>query len=463
MLERHLRLHARSDAHLRVAFAFRRRLAFERTWDECGTEPVDADCSGALQCIEGEGCTSTVLNEDSPFYEFSCSLDQQFEFRTTLDADCRCFENQVTSGPDVCDRPTRIGGTGVRIGAGPSMVGVFGATYNGGFVEGDVVNGDELIVAVQHGGSSARQGLIMAIDTVSGDRRVLSGFHPDTGTVGSGPAFEHAIDVRLGPDGNYYALSDANTARQSSIIRVDPLTGNRTLAWKGQTAGFGQCLTGSISGAANGTPVQYTDLGFAVDDDGAFYLGYANAQVDGRGIVKISADGSTCTFITAQGTRQDGFSRGTGPDLGGFVQGFALRDGNIYAFTTQPKQLLEIDLATGDRRAIFSSGVAGLIGERWANFDDARGLLWTTGLNNTVTIVGVNLAQPQPLLDVFSSCGDAAFPFFPLCAAGPVGNNTQNLAGSYVDPATGRFFIAQDNVGILELEVETGNSIIISL
>ncbi len=215
-------------------------------------------------------------------------------------------------------------------------------------------------------------------------------------------------------------------------------------------------------------PVQYTDLGFAIDADGAFYLGYANAQADGRGVVKIAADGQTCSYVTADGARQDGFSRGTGATLGGFVQGFALRGGEgasgaLYAFTTQPRQLLRIDLATGDRTAVVTAAAAGIIGERWAAFDDVHGVLWTSGLQNSVTIVGVNLVQPQPLLDVFDTCGDPAFPFFPLCAAGPININTQNIAGIYVDAATGRSFLAQDNVGIVEFEVETGNSAIISL
>ena len=434
------------------------RIAFERIYETCGAEPTDADCAEGLFCFDGEGCTSSVLNEDSPFYEFSCPLVQHFEFRTSFDADCRCFENQLPSGPDVCDRPTRVSATGFRQGAGPSMVDIFGATYNGGFVEGD-----ELIVAVQHGGSSARKGLIMGISTNNGDRRVISGEHPDVGTVGTGPAFAHAIDVRLGPDGNYYALSDVSAARESSILRIDSATGDRTTAWQGNNTDFGQCLTGNLNSAANGVPVQYTDLGFAVDDAGNFYLGYANAVADGRGIVRISADGSSCEFVTADGVRQDGFTRGTGPVLGGFVQGYAIRDGNIYAFTTQPKQFLEIDLATGNRRAIVVAQAAGIIGERWVNFDDVRGLAWTTGLASTVTIVGVDLDQPVPLLDISSSCGDPAFPFFPQCAGGPINNNTQNIAGSYVDSATGRIFVAQDNVGILEFELETGNSIILSL
>ena len=435
-------------------------LFVEKRFDTCGETPTSTTCVEGLVCREGPGCTSSVLDETSPYYAFSCPLDQQLEFPTSFEADCRCFINQGTDGPDVCDRPTRVAQTGFRQGTGPSMFNVVGAELNGG-----VIDGNDILVATQWGSSSDRHGLILAVDKTTGNRRVISGDLPDQ-SVGSGPPFGFAIDVRRGPDGALYVLNDVVTARQTEIIRVNKSTGARTLVWRGADPAFGQCPTGDPSAAGRGVPVQYTDLGFAIDGQGAFYLGYANAITDGRGIVKIAATGATCTTVTANGTRPDGFTRGSGPGLGGFVQGFAIDGGSILAFTTQPKQLLRIDLATGNRTTVVQAQSGGIIGERWVIPDAARQLLWTVGFQNSVTIVGVDtrVATTQPkLLDLFSSCGDASFPDFPICAGGPININNQNYGGAFLDGASGRIFFAQDSVSLVEVELSTGNSIIHSL
>jgi hypothetical protein len=435
-------------------------LFVEKRFETCGSTPTSTTCADGLVCREGPGCTSSVLDETSPFYEFSCPLDQQLEFPTSFDADCRCFINQGTDGPDVCDRPTRVAQTGFRQGSGPSLFGVNGAELNGG-----IIDGNDILVAAQWGSSSDRHGLILGVDKVTGNRRVISGALPDQ-NVGSGPDFAFAIDVRKGPDGNLYVLNDVVTARQTEIVRVNKSTGARTLVWRGADPAFGQCPSGDPTAAARGVPVQYTDLGFAIDSAGAFYLGYANAITDGRGIVKISANGATCTTVTANGTRPDGFTRGSGPTLGGFVQGFAIEGTSILAFTTQPKQLLRIDLATGNRTTVVQAASGGIIGERWVIPDTARQLLWTVGFQNSVTIVGVDTrvqtTQPK-LLDLFSSCGDPAFPDFPICAGGPININNQNYGGAFLDAPSGRLFFAQDSVSLVEVELSTGNSIIHSL
>ena len=88
------------------------------------------------------------------------------------------------------------------------------------------------------------------------------------------------------------------------------------------------------------------------------------------------------------------------------------------------------------------------------------------GFQNSVTIVGVDTrvqtTQPK-LLDLFSSCGDPAFPDFPICASGPININNQNYGGAFLDAASGRLFFAQDSIALVEVELSTGNSIIHSL
>jgi hypothetical protein len=430
----------------------------EKFFTTCGADPTITTCAEGLVCEDGIGCTSSVLDESSPYYSFSCPLVQQLANPTALDADCRCFINQATSGPDVCDGPSRIAAEGFRQGSGPSMVGVFEGRLNGG-----IIDGDELVVATQWGGSSARRGLLLGVNKNTGNRRIVSGEHP-TATVGAGPPFAFAIDVKKGADNNYYVLSDPTLAKATEIVRVTPATGARTLVWRGNDSAFGQCLTGDPTAAARGVSLQYTDLGFALDGAGNFYLGYANPITDGRGIVRISANGLTCTTVTAHGTRPDGFTKGTGAELGGFVQGFALEASSILAFTTQPKQLLRIDLASGNRTVIVRPQSGGIIGERWVLPDTGRNLLWTVGFMNSTTITAVDESvSPPRLLDVFSSCGDEAFPFFPICLGGPLNINSLNYGGVFLDSTSGRLFFSQDAKSIVEFELATGNSIIHSL
>jgi hypothetical protein len=418
---------------------------------------VVRECGDRMEC-GGGACTSSVADTSSPYYEFSCPLVQQLALKTSLEADCRCLINNTPiSGVEVCGRPFDRGTSGKRFGAGPSLVGLANGHYSGGFIEGD-----ELIVAAYWGSSTAQRGLLVGIDVNTGDRRLISGDH--NGTVrGAGPGFTYALDARKGPDNNYYVMTQSVLPSAPTIYRVNPTTGDRTVVWRGQNAAFGQCAAGDPSAQAQGIYVQYTNNGFAVDAQGAFYVGYANVQRDGRGVVKISANGQTCSFLTATGTRADGLTRGSGPELGGFVQGFTLRNNKLVVQITQPKSMLEIDLTTGNRTELITAQAAGIFGERWSVWDAARSVYWTAGLQGTVTIAAVDPAR-RLIMDIFSSCGTTEFPWYPLCAGtGPIRINSQNYGGIWMHPTNGNLLVAQDSVSIVEFEVATGNSVIRSL
>jgi hypothetical protein len=418
---------------------------------------VVRECADKEECVDGM-CTSSVLDMASPYYQYSCPLVQQLEHKTSLEADCRCAPNNTANSPvKVCGRPYDRGTQGVRIGGGPSLVGLANAHYSGGFIDGN-----ELIVAAYWGASTQQRGMLLGINVETGDRRLISGDH--NGTVrGSGPGFTYALDARKGANGDYYVMTQSVTPSAPSIFRVNPTTGDRTLAWRGQDASFGQCAAGDPAAAAQGIYVQYTNTGFTMDAAGNFYLGYANVQRDGRGLVKISANGQTCSFIAATGARADGLTRGTGPDLGGFVQGFSIRNNKLIAHTTQPKSLVEIDLTTGNRTVLFTTSIAGDIGERWSLWDATRNVYWTAGLPSSVTIVAYDPAQNKRL-DVFQDCGSPSFPWFPLCPGiGPIKINSLNYGGMWMHPTNGNLLFAHDSVSIVEFEPSTGNSVIRSL
>ncbi len=415
---------------------------------------VVRECSEREQCRLGQ-CTSSVLDPSSPYYSASCPLEQQLDHPTALPADCRCFTNNGSvNGVPICGRPYDRGVQGVMVGQGPRVVGLANGRYNGGELVGNT-----LYVAASWGGSTAQKGAVLAVDLTTGDRTLISG-ELGQDTAGSGPALSWVIDVRKGPDGNLYALTQALSPAAPTIVRIRPSTGQRTVVWRGQDAAFGQCPAGDPDASQS---VQYTNSGFAVDTSGRFYLGYANAIRDGRGVVRISADGTSCAYLTASGTREDGLIRGAGPALGGFVQGFSFKGNALIATTTQPKSLVSIDLTSGDRTVLFTGANAGAIGERWTAWDPTRNLYWTVGLMNSVTIVAFDPARNKTL-DVFQGCGDPAFPWYPLCpGAGPIKINSLNYGGFWVHPQTGNLWFAQDGVSIVELEVGTANSVIRSL
>ena len=421
-------------------------------------------------------CQSTVIDPSGKFGDMSCPLTQHFAYKTSLEVDCRCGPNQEPlHGADPCSFiNTRVsesdaikgerleGEARNRFGSGPSMADAYNAQYSGGFI---IQETRELIVANRWDGSHAPKGVIFSVNLDSGDRRVISGQYPtNTGVeeVGTGPSFTHAIDVRLGPDGMYYVFADSQQTADATIFRVDPATGARTIAWdapdsettweEAQESPFGQCVDGYGTGV-----VQYSQLGFAVDEQGRFYVGYANVQRDGRGIVRISADGSECEYVTATGAREDGMTRGSGNDLGGFVQGYTFHDGKLWAFTTQPKKLWSIDVETGDRVEHMEARSAGALGERWQVWDEGRQIMWTVGLSNNVAIVGVDLER-QVAYHAKTDCGQVDW--LPMCLGGPGKIISQNLGGAWLDESTGNLFFAQKGDGIIEYEVSTGNSVI---
>lgn len=408
-------------------------------------------CPAGLVCSQGQ-CKSSVKDASSPLYSRSCTLTQHLSNPTSLPGDCRCLDNRAqTNGIDACKRPYDAAKSGTKLGDGPSFGLLPNAHISGGFIDSA---SNTLIASVYWDGSSAPKGLVVSYDLSTWGRRFVSGEWKNElpQQAGSGPAFTHLKDIRPGADGKWYALS--YKPQKPQIFRVDPTTGARSVIWTGGEAGFGQCASGDPK--AQGKSVQYTADGFAVDADGSFLLGYANPQRDGRGIVRISANGASCSYVTASGKRADGMTRGVGDEMRGFVQGFALHDGAIWAFTTGEKRLWAVDPATGDRRVKSTTAV----GERWAVWDAKRAVLWTAGLQNSVTVGAFDPATGRAV-NVFKDAGKV--PWLPLAAEGPIRINSLNYGPMFVNPATGTLLLGHDSIGLLEFEPETGNSFVRSL
>ncbi|MEM9696320.1 MAG: hypothetical protein AAGA56_27495 [Myxococcota bacterium] len=399
---------------------------------------------------------TSIKDPRSPFASRGCRLKHHLRHKTGLDADCRCSNNRTPkSGLDPCKRPYDAAKSGVVLGGGPSFARMHNAHLSGGFVDRPR---NRLIASVYWSGSSNGKGLIVSYDLKTWRRRFISGDY-EVGqarkTAGSGPAFDHLKDVKPGSDGKWYGLS--YKSRRLRIFRIEPRDGRRSVVWEAGDPKYGQCPSGTPDArSARSRVVQYTHEGFAVDRDGSFLLGYANPIRDGRGIVRVSKDGRNCAYLTASGNRKDGLKRGSGPEMRGFVQGFTLHHGSLWAFTTGEKKLWQIDPRSGDRKVAASRP----LGERHNVWDTKRKGFWTSGFLSSVTL-GAFDPQTKQFMNVFRVCCKGPS-WFPLCAQGPIVINSLNYGPVFALP-NGNLALGQDSVGLVEFEPETGNSMIRSL
>ncbi|PKN56529.1 MAG: hypothetical protein CVU56_15620 [Deltaproteobacteria bacterium HGW-Deltaproteobacteria-14] len=439
------------------------------------------DCPGQITCNSVGGapaCRSSVASASAPYYERSCGLVHQIEHPTTLDGDCRCSNNRVPSaGIRECVSAQYLD-PAVSFGAGPRVRPLAQPHINGGLFDAAA---RELIVGVDWSSSAhPSSGLVLAVNVDSGDRRVVSGGYEDAAgaftEIGSGPSLRKVIDVRRGPDGKLYAVSVAGTSTTLEIVRVDPTTGARTVAWRAQDAAFGQCPSGDPARLG----VQVNDRGFAVDDQGRFYLGFTNTSAygEGVGVVRVAADGASCAFVTRSGSQP--LNTYAGVDVGagyafdrGRYQGFALKDGALWAIQSAYLSLVEVDLATGDRTQVSSAststGVIGGgptnasgIGQRWVVWDEARGLWWASGANNRRVLTAIDPATGDRT-EAYCLASNPDRPWRELCLGGALIAGYQNEGGMWLDPASGDLLIAHENFSIVRVDVVHGNSMRISL
>lgn len=378
-------------------------------------------------------------------------LVQHAEFPTAFPCDCRYFKNCAPRGGlSPCKRPQDLAKAGEHLGKGPSLAGGHNAHYSGGFVEPG-----SLYVAAYWAGLSEAKGAIVKVALETGERTLVSGVMPSGEEAGSGHAFCHVIDVQRGPDGSLFAFVLPNKPSSHEIVAIDEVSGGRCLVWKGRDERFGQLVL-----ADGKTSVQYSGTGFAVDKDGSFLVGISHPQ-SGRGLVRISSSGETVVPVSVFSSDQS-IVKGKGNELRGFLQGYTLRDDKLFAFTTQPKQFLEIDLATGDRTVLISGNAAGAMGERWALWDETYQVWWLCGFQNSVCVVAFD-PKTKKTFNAFKG-GGKDFTWFPLGAGGPFAINSLNYGGVWKHPDhTDRLLLAHDSVAIVELEISSGNSRVLSL
>ena len=448
--------------------------------NSCGVEDgVVESCAAGLFCVEheaGPACTSSVADPDSPYYTDSCQLTQYISQPTSLIADCRCLENRaLTGGLPLCWRPFEAYQAGYAWGAGVRAADHPGAHIYGGFLDADL--GAIFAVVDWSSASYPNEGYVEAVDITTGDRSVVSGRYLKDGAaveVGTGHPLSDVVDVQRGPDGQLYVWSGTNVSGE--IVRVDPVTGERTLVWQRDGAGFAVCDNGR-----DGKSVQTRADGFAIDASGAFLLGFANTSPfgEGLGVIRIAGTGAeqTCTTVSRSGTMSEnawfGQPIGGGWDFtSGWLAGFELHEGKLLAVNAFDLTLYSVDLTTGDRARITSASSATPLGDgptgasgvglRWVRWDATRQQVWTVGRQGETQIV---LVDPADGTRTSLSCsGPTGVPGL-ACISGALATGlSQGFGGFWFDPDDSDLVVfSHDSFGVVLLEVSTGNSLILSL
>lgn len=437
---------------------------------------------GTLNERAGSHCASSMdeSQRGSPFYQYACDVEIYMHATTSLEMDCRC--NRSNANMQECRPGSDAWGMGLRRGTGPHIHGINFAKWGPGFI-----HQGELFAPVHYTGGNAgsiKPGAIYAINLTTGDRRVVSGSYLGANgrvDVGSGytlqgEALPFIVSIKLGADGMIYAAG-SNTLTDVEITRIDPSNGARTLVWRRQNIAdaantaypYGQCFDGRVSTAYAGgfQPVQYAERAFALGPNGTFYLGWNN---DGVGVVRISADGTTCTHVSrwaSNNTTQPLPDIGTGvtPQYG-TINGLLHRNGVIYANTKDV--MLAIDATTGDRSMFSNVAGIGGIGETSFFVDEVRGLFFACGTdaarkcsvhsltdgNNAQGLF--QIGQTQPLLV-------GKYPQLQGAKGALDNNNYNGFAAVALDPQDPNVLYFLVLSGVIKYEIDTGNSYFMSM
>lgn len=392
-----------------------------------------------FQCLSSLSSSSQL---SSGWWGNPCTGKPELEMPTNLMIDCRCTTQKDRQQSDPrfvqCKGPQAFTGTPTRVGTGPSWVELRGdKAYTGGFF--DAAN-REFIVGARFTDSTFPKatGLVFAINVDTGNRRILSGTYPDpvegVKRIGCGAAAADCAspqriaddlggveDVRPDPKDPKSLIAYVNGAGiGTQIVRIEKATGKRTLVWAenidaqkslvapSATANSDQCSNG-VPATSSGTKlVQLNPMGWTMDAAGNHYFGVIpnGAPLGPTGIVRISVDGKTCSWVTryfrdlasTSGPKNEfrGNDIGSGPTniIADRWGALVMHDGKLWG--TNASAIATVDPATGNRTVVTNAaiqgavGTGGSIGDRWLKWDPTRKVVWATGAFNKTVIAAVD-------------------------------------------------------------------------
>jgi hypothetical protein len=336
-----------------------------------------------------------------------------------------------------------------------------------------------------------------------GNRKVISGKYLSKKgdvDVGTGETLHTVRTIRRGKDGMLYAFT-MDAGNPATIVKVDPATGNRTTIWTEKAILYSdkpefpkdQCEQGSVPqapGVTGSVPAssrrsKQVNGGWAPfemnPNTGEFYL-IPLPATGPIGIMKISADGKECSWVTrmkAQGNNKYadnaenkakpdyGQPNGSGP-RGAGITNMTFPGTNIYHHEIKGKAWLYVssgntywraDLETGDRELVVQQEP----GDTHSVWDAKRNFLWTSGTGNGSGIAPITINDEDNVKlggNIF--CLNPSAAFF-QCVRGPGEVGPLLRGGLFLDPQDGNLIMAHDAVGLVRIEVETGNSYTFSL
>jgi hypothetical protein len=265
--------------------------------------------------------------------------------------DCRAPENYTRLA---CKTAREVPAGALGRGFTPAAIDS-DVTYGGGFVDCA-----HLVVAT----SSEREGygLVLSVDLVTGDRRIVSGSYGHGRArhrVGSSHGRHERADlagvrdVALGPDGSYYAFVTQPAIKPNvvRVVRIDATTGNRTpvVEWRKGHDGFG-CSDASAN-------VDLEPSGFALAPDGAMY--FAARDTDG-GIGLVSVDEAHGCRVVSRSSRVSARNVGEGAALAAGLAFPRYAGGKVWALDALG--LVAIDVRDGGRTRVSSAQTSPPIG-----------------------------------------------------------------------------------------------------
>jgi hypothetical protein len=476
---------------------------------------------------------------DKPYYDYGCGTAPLWQRNPTgLQVDCRCRTTGDSEGgasgtlgdgngyvDPTQDPPSYPGGPvincatqdkmttktwPVAFGLGPR----FNAWYQQNSSEARWFSADvdpdtrEMFAIIRWSNADyVNSATIVAWNLDTGDRRIVTGLYPkpdssqeafgfgylspkpgNSGTVTEQP-LSGANVLRIGPDNMLYTLGGGLDGPSSTreIVRIDPTTGERTLAWKSQDdpdvditgTWAGQCFRPDAYGEEESIAFQWQ--AFEVGPDGTFYLSMHGIR-EGDGIVSISADGQTCSYHSRWGG--SGHNPGGGgtpvpaptPIGGGIdispgfpVQGLLFHDGLIHGVVKT--DLFSFNLANGNRQKdTWNNGVYAGIGYSNMFWDPTRNVIWAVGTvaQEEGSIVDLATGRRESIY-ADSEWGDQSVLQSDYATMQSISNtmlanaNSIGRGGVILDPGNNNIiFAVLQSGGLVKMELSTFNNFVFS-
>ena len=270
---------------------------------------------------------------------------------------------------------------------------------------------------------------LIRIDPLTGDRTVISGCVDVgcTSQVGAGPSFVFLRGVVPEDDGNLLVCEGflGDPSNQQSILRVDPATGDRTV------------VSSSLVGSEVGTgPAFDTLFDIILDANGDILV--ADTEIDT--VFRVDPVTGDRTIVTSN-------TVGTGPAMS-FPGDLALEaSGDILMTEGSNDQVVRVDPATGDRTVV-SDAVTGT-GPIWTNLG---GILVEADGNIVVCDV-------EGLFRIDPVTGDRALVSGATMGAGPLFG--ANLFACHAD-AAGTLYVIDETDNLYSVDPVTGDRTIVA-